>query len=260
MTQSVDLHYEVDGSPGDPAVILGGSLGTTLEMWEPQRGVFGGARVICPDHRGHGRSPVPPGPYAIADLGGDVMALADRLGVERFSYCGVSIGGMVGQWLAINAPARVERMILICTAAHVPGASTFHQRAATVRSAGTAEVVAETVVERWFTPDFATAHPDVVARHRAMIASTPAEGYAACAEAVADFDVRGGLEGVRAATLVVAAAQDLSLPPELGRAIADAVPGAHFALLEPAAHLASVERAAEVNRLIAEHLNLEAGT
>jgi 3-oxoadipate enol-lactonase len=260
MTEVVELHYEADGSPDGPPLVLGGSLGTTLEMWEPQRRLLTGARLICADHRGHGRSPVPPGPYAMADLGRDVLALADQLGLERFSYCGISIGGMVGLWLAVNAPERIDRLVLICTSAHVPGGAAFHERAVRVRSAGSPKVVADAVVQRWFTADFAAAHPDLVASHRAMIADTPAEGYAACAEAVGDFDVRTGVEEIRAPTLVVAGAQDLSLPPELGRAIAEAVPGARFELLDPAAHLASVERSIEVSELIAEHLSVEART
>jgi 3-oxoadipate enol-lactonase len=172
----------------------------------------------------------------------------------------LSIGGMIGQWLAINAPERVERLILICTSAHVPGGSAYHERAAAVRSAGTAAVVADAVIQRWFTPDFAAAAPELVARHRAMIAATPAAGYAGCADAVADFDARAGLTEIRAPTLVLAGKQDPSLGPEQGSAIAEAVPGARFEVLDPAAHLASVERAEEVNHLIAEHLSLEAGT
>lgn len=257
MSAPVAVHYQVDGQPDGPPLVLAGSLGTTVAMWEPQLQFLGaGARLIRADHRGHGRSPVPDGPYEIADLGGDVLALLDRLGLERVSFCGLSIGGMVGLWLAINAPERVQRLILICTAAQVPGGSAFFERAKAVREAGGPEVVADAVVGRWFTRPFAAAKPELVASYRAMLVSTPAEGYAGCAEAVATHDVRAGLGRIRAPTLVVSGAQDQSLPPELGRTIADAVPGARFELVDPAAHMASVERAAEVNELIAEHLTL----
>jgi 3-oxoadipate enol-lactonase len=251
---AVELHHRIDGLGEGRALLLGGSLGTTLEMWDPQLPLGRFRRLIRFDHRGHGRSPVPPGPYSIADLGGDVIALMDRLGLERASYCGLSIGGMVGQWLAINAPERIEKLVLICTAAFLPPRSNWVERAELVRTAGSAGVVAGTVIGRWFTPPFAQTHRELVARYRAMIAATPAEGYAGCCEAIADLDVRAGLGGVTAPTLVIAGAEDPSIPPEHGEAIAQAVAGARIEVLDPAAHLASVERAADVNRLILNHL------
>ena len=254
MSEAVPVHHEVEGPPDAPALVMGGSLGTTLAMWSPQLPLADATRLIRFDHRGHGESPVPEGPYEVADLGGDVLALLDRLGLERTSYCGLSIGGMVGQWLAINAPQRIERLILICTAAHLPPAAAWHDRAAAVRSAGTPEVIADAVIGRWFTPAFTAANPGLVARYRAMIVATPAEGYAGCCEAVAGLDVREGLAEIAAPTLIIAGAQDPSIPPAHVRAIAAAVPGARFELLDPGAHLTSVERAAEVTNLIAAHL------
>jgi 3-oxoadipate enol-lactonase len=254
---AVELHYETAGD--GPALVLGGSLGTTLAMWEPQLSRLSGqSRTVAFDHRGHGRSPVPPGPYEIADLGRDVLALLDRLGIEQASYCGLSIGGMVGQWLAINVPHRITKLILICTAAHLPPSSAWTERAEIVRDSGTPEAVADVVVGRWFTAPFAAANPALVDRYREMIATTPTEGYAACCEAIATLDLRAGLPGVRSPTLVIGGAQDPSIPPDHGRAIAAAVPGARFELLDPAAHLANVERAHEVTHLIEDHL--EAGT
>jgi 3-oxoadipate enol-lactonase len=250
------VNYEAGGRSDLPPLVLGGSLGTTMAMWDPQwSALAGAARLIRFDHRGHGGSPVPPGPYEMADLGRDVLALLDRLELERASYCGLSIGGMVGQWLAVNAPERIDRLVLLCTAPHLPPASAWHERARAVLEAGSAEIVAEAVIGRWFTAPWAEAHPELVARHRATIVATPAAGYAACCEAIAGYDVRSGLPAVTAPTLVVAGAQDPSIPPEHGRAIADAVPGARFELLDPAAHLASVERADDVTALIAEHLS-----
>ena len=252
---AVALHHEIAGPADAPALLMGGSLGTTLAMWEPQLpDLAETARVIRFDHRGHGGSPVPAGPYTIADLGGDVIELMDRLGVRRASYCGLSLGGMVGVWLAINAPERIDRLVVICTSAHLPPASAWCERAATVRAAGSPEVVADVVLGRWFTGPYAAAHTDVLARHRAMIAGTAAEGYAGCCEAIAELNVQCRLLGIAAPTLVIAGRQDASIPPEHGRAIAQAVPGARFELLDPAAHLASVERAPEVTRLIADHL------
>jgi 3-oxoadipate enol-lactonase len=252
---AVELAIERYGQEGAPPLILGGSLGTPHEMWEPQRAALAERfDVIAYDTRGHGRSPVPPGPYSIAELGQDVAALMDGLGLERASFCGLSIGGMVGQWLAVNAPERIDRLILICTTARVTTGEVYRERARAVREAGSAEVVADAVIERWFTPGFAHAHADVVVRHRAMIAATPAEGYAACAEAVAGHDERAGLRDVRTPTLVMAGAQDAAIAPEQARALADTIPGARFELLDPAAHLASVERIEAVTGLIIDHL------
>jgi 3-oxoadipate enol-lactonase len=252
---AVKLHHAVDGSGDGRVLLLGGSLGTTLAMWEPQLAALSAvATVVRFDHRGHGGSPVPAGPYSIDDLGRDVLALMDDLGLQRVSYCGLSIGGMVGQWLAINAPERVERVILLCTGAHLPPASQWHERAEAVRSAGTPEVLADAVVARWFTAPFADAHPDVVGHHRAMIAATDPDGYAGCCEAIAAMDLRQGLPSARVPALVVSGAQDPSIPAEHGRAIARSIPGARFELLDPAAHLASVERADAVSELVAAFL------
>lgn len=250
-----ELHYEREGAADAPALVLGSSLGTTLEMWDPQVPELRAAHdLVRFDHRGHGRSPVPGGPYSIDDLGTDVLRLLDVMELARVSYCGLSLGGMVGMWLAINAPERIDRLVLLCTSAHLPPASGWHERAATVRSAGSSEPIADAVLGRWFTEPFKREHPDVVARHRRMVADTPPEGYAACCEAIAALDLRDRLPRIVAPTLVIGAAQDPSTPPEHQRAIAAAVPGARLEILDPCAHLASVERADLVSMLIAEHL------
>ena len=255
----VELHYEQTGPADGRVLLMGGSLGTNLSMWDPQLPALGDRRVIRFDHRGHGRSPAPPGPYSIADLGADVLALMGRLGIERADYCGLSIGGMTGQWLAINAPERIERLVLICTSPDTLNPDAFHARAKTVREAGTTEVVADAVVANWFTEPYAEAHPDVVARHRQMIVDTPVEGYAACCEAVGGHDVRAGLPQITAPTLVMAGAQDRAIPASQGKAIAAGIPGSKLQILDPASHIASVERAGTVNALIVQHLGRAAG-
>jgi 3-oxoadipate enol-lactonase len=252
---AVALHHEVSGPAHAPVLLLGASLGTTLALWpESQlRALEERMRVVRFDARGHGRSPAPPGPYEIADLGGDVLALMSRLGIERASYCGVSIGGMVGMWLAAQAPERIERLVLICTSPHVPPASRWAERAAAVLAAGTTETIADEVVGRWVTPAFASRHPDVVSWLRAMLLSAPPEGYAACCGAIERMDLRADLAAIRAPTLVVAGADDQAIPPDHGRAIAAAVSGARLEVLPRAAHLANVEHAGDVARLILTH-------
>jgi 3-oxoadipate enol-lactonase len=255
VSDAIKLHHALDGAIDGPALLLGGSLGTTLEMWEPQLPALAPiAQLVRFDTRGHGRSPVPAGPYGIDDLGSDVLRLMDDLQLERANYCGLSIGGMVGQWLAINAPERLDRLILICTGAFLPPADPWLERAAAVRGAGTTEVIADAVVGRWFTGPFAETHPDTVTRHRAMIAATDPGGYASCCAAIATMDLRAGLPSVTTPTLVLSGAQDPSISPSHGRLIADAVPDSRYELLDPAAHLATVERADAVNELITEFL------
>lgn len=252
---SVLLHHAVAGPADGPPLLLGSSLGTTHAMWEPQCAVLARThRVVAFDHRGHGRSPVPAGPYALDELGGDVLALLDHLGLARASYCGISLGGMLGLWLAANAPERVDRLVVVCSSAHLPPAEGWRERAATVTAAGDVGAIANAVVERWLTPAHAAAHPDVLAELRAMLAAQPPAGYAACCEAIAGMDLRGDLPRVRAPTLVVVAEDDLATPPVHGELIAAGVPGARLARLPDAAHLASVEQPDAVTALITDHL------
>lgn len=235
-------------------LVLSNSLGTNMSMWDDLLPALAERfRVLRYDQRGHGRSPAPPGPYTIAELAGDALALLDRLGVDRVSFCGTSLGGMTGMWLAASAPERIERLALCCTSAHLPPRRTWIERAATVRGEGI-PAVADAQLERWFTPGLAERRPDLVERiRRALLDSTP-EGYAGCCEAIAGHDLRGELGSIRAPTLVLAAADDPATPPEHGRLIADAVPGARLLVLERARHLAVVERPQESARELLAHL------
>jgi 3-oxoadipate enol-lactonase len=247
------LHHEISGPDGAPVLLVGGSLGTTLEMWDGQLPLAERLRLVRYDHRGHGGSPVPPGPYEIADLGRDVLALMDALAIERASYCGLSIGGMVGMWLGANAAERIERLVLICTAAHLPPA-TWRERAVAVLEAGSPEVVADAVVERWLTRDYAAEHVDVRAKLRAMLVATDAAGYAACCGAIERMDLREHLHRITMPTLVISGSDDPATPVVHQRLIAEAIPGARHEVVGPAAHLAAVQQPEAVNRLILEHL------
>jgi 3-oxoadipate enol-lactonase len=251
----VALHHEIRGDRAAPPLLLGGSLGTNLAMWDPQIAALSRRlRVVGFDHRGHGRSPVPAGPYAIADLGRDVLALMDALQLERASYCGLSIGGMVGIWLAANAPDRIDRLVLICTSAHVPPAVRWQERADAVRAAGSVCVVADVVLPRWTTAAWRQRNPAASAALRAMLVSTPATGYAACCEAIAAMDQRSALDGIAAPTLVIHGREDAAIPFEHGEALAAGIPRARLAAVSPMAHLGNVEQPAEVARLILDHL------
>ena len=253
---AVALHHTITGPVDAPPLLLAGSLGTNLSMWEPQlRELSADFRVIAFDQRGHGSSPAPPPPYSIADLGADVIALMDHLGIERAAYAGISIGGMAGIWLGANAGERLERLVLLCTSAHAPPASRWLDRAAAVRAAGTTATIADAVVERWFTPAWALAHPDTVAAHKAMIVATDPEGYCGCCEALAAMDLRDLLPRITVPTLVISGREDLALPPEHQQLIAAGIPGARLELVADAAHIASAQQPDAVNRLIEEHLS-----
>src|SRR5215470_7227103 len=159
----VELSASLTGAAGAPVLVLGNSLGTTGELWQPQLGPLGRSfRLLRYEHRGHGGSPAPPGPYSIADLGADVLRLLDRFEIGAACYCGVSLGGMVGMWLAANAPDRIEALALCCTSAYLPPAQMWTDRAALVRSAGMA-AVSKQAAGRWFTPAYAGRHPETVA-------------------------------------------------------------------------------------------------
>jgi len=251
--------YVVDGpaepagreAPDAPVLLLGPSLGSTVALWEPQVPVLArNLRVVRFDLRGHGRSLVPPGPYTVEDLGRDVLELMDHLGIARAHYAGVSLGGMIGMWLAAHAPARIDRLALVCTGAHLPPAQGWLDRAAIVRAGGVA-AVADAILARWFTPAFADTEP-----YRRMLVATPAEGYAACCEAIAALDLRPVLGTIGAPTLVIAGEQDPATPPEMGRQIAATIPQATFVAVPQAAHLANVEQAETVTRLLATHLGV----
>jgi 3-oxoadipate enol-lactonase len=253
-----DLWYTVDGPAGAPALVLGNSLGTTVAMWEPQLPALTERfRVVRHDHRGHGGSPVPDGPYSLDELGGDLLSLLDTLGLERVHLGGLSLGGMVAMWVAAHAPERVGRLALLCTSARLGPPEMWAQRAETVLSQGV-EAIAEVIVGRWFTPAFAASSPDVVAWARKLLTGTPARGYAGCCAAVQTMDLVPVLGSITAPTLVIAGAEDPATPTEHARAIAAGISGARLEIVPGAAHLANVEQPEAVTRLLLDFLGEEA--
>ena len=249
---AVEVAYSLDGPADAPVVLLSNSLGATRAMWDPQVPALAEHfRVVRYDTRGHGQSPAPAGPYSIDDLVDDVVALLDRLGVVRASFAGLSLGGMTGMRLAAREPERVDRLALLCTSAKTDP-QPFLDRAAAVRAGGTASL-APTIAGRWLTPGYAAEHRDLVARLEAMIAGCDDEGYAACAEVVARIDLRADLARISAPTLVISGADDLALPPDHQKAIADGIPGAELLTVGPGAHLANLERTSEITGALLGH-------
>jgi 3-oxoadipate enol-lactonase len=250
----IDVHYELSGPADAPPLVLSNSLGSSLAMWDPQMPALTERfRVVRYDQRGHGASPVPPGPYSIDDVGADALALLDRLGIERARWCGLSLGGMTGMWLAINAPERIDRLALLCTSAKLGPPENWAERAATVRAQGT-QAIADAGLQRWVTDEFVATHPDKAAWLRQMMLDTPDEGYAGCCEVIQHMDLTPRLAEIRAPTLVIAGDQDPATPPEHAERIAAAIDGARMEVVSPGRHLASFERAEEVTALLLEHL------
>jgi 3-oxoadipate enol-lactonase len=243
-----------EGPAEAPVVVLGNSLGTTAAVWDQQAAVLAAEfRLLRFELPGHGGSVCWPGPYSIEQLGAGLLALLDARGLERVGYCGISLGGMIGMWLASHAPHRVAALGLVCTSAYLPPAEGWLDRARLVRAAGLASVSAA-VLARWFTPGFAAASPDVIAAFRAGLEQTDAEGYAGCCEAIAWMNLISQLPAVSAATLVLAGAEDPATPAEHGAAIAARIAGARLAVIPAAAHLAAVSSAGQVTSELAAHL------
>jgi 3-oxoadipate enol-lactonase len=247
------IHVEVEGPERAPVLMLGNSLGTTIDMWADQRAAFTQHfRLVRYDRRGHGASGAPKGPYNFDRLGRDVLAVLDGLGIKKFNWCGLSMGGMDGQWLGANAPDRVERMVLTNTSSFFPDKNGWNERIKLVTEKGLA-AFAPTNMGRWFTKGFLEREPQKVARIQAMFAATPLEGYLGCGAAVRDMDMRGLLPRITAPTLVIAGAHDGATPPEANKYIADHIPGAKYAEVE-AAHLSNVEQSAAYTKLVLDFL------
>ena len=243
----------IEGRRDAPMLMFANSLGTTLDMWAGQMQVLGEHFAILRyDTRGHGGSVATPGPYRIADLADDAIAIMDVLGLPQINFCGLSMGGMTGLWLGMNSPSRIRRLIVANSAAQIPPAQLWNDRIAMVRDNGMA-AIADAVSQRWFTADFIYRQPDTVNVIKRMIVDTPVEGYAACCAAVRDFDVREGMGKIAVPVLVIAGDADPATPPQMTQEIANAIAGSRFESL-PAAHLSNIECPVAFNRLLTDFL------
>ncbi len=251
---AVAVDAVVTGREDGPVVVLSNSLGSTYQMWNPQVAALEERfRVVRYNIRGHGGSPVPDGPYSINDLADDLVALLDRLGVGRAHLVGLSLGGMTALRVAARDAERVDRLAVLCTGAQLPPASGWTDRATTVRSGGSG-AVATAVVERWFTPKYLSAHPEVRQAAEAMVTATPAQGYAACCEAIAALDLRDELASITAPTLAIAGADDPATPPPKLEEIATGVKNGKLLVVARAAHLANAEQPGIITPALIEHL------
>lgn len=235
------LNVSVEGRESGPTIMLSNSLGTTMAMWEPQMAALTKLfRVVRYDRRGHGKSGVPAGPYSMDRFGKDVLAILDDLNIEKVHWCGVSMGGMVGQWLGANAPERVGKLVLANTACYYADPTNWLNRIEAVNEGGLA-AIADTVIAAWLTADFREREPQITARLKQMLLDTPAQGYVACCEALSKLDLRDQLPRITAPTLVIAGRQDVATPVAAGELIRSLIPGASMTLFD-AAHISNVEQ------------------
>jgi 3-oxoadipate enol-lactonase len=255
----IRLYYELAGPADAPVVMLSNSLGTRLEMWDPQvHALAERYRVLRYDSRGHGRSDAPDGPYTIDLLADDALGLLDALDIERVHFCGLSKGGMVGQVLGARHGERLISLALCATAAHIPQREVWEERIRVASEQGMA-ALADGVIARWFTEAFRREPSIVVDRVRQMILDTPAQGYAACCAAIRDMDLRELITGIRVPTLVIVGEDDPATPPEKAREIQSLIPGAQLEVIADAAHLLNIEQDVAFDAALASLLDRHRG-
>ncbi len=243
-----------DGPEDAPPLLCSNSLGTAMDLWDAQVEAWTPhRRVLRYDQRGHGESDAPNEAYTIEQLGQDAVEVLDAYGVQRADLCGLSLGGVVALWVAINHPDRVRRVVLACTAARVGTEEAWTTRAQAVRDGGT-DAVADMVMERFFSAGFRARDPDTVARFRQALLRTPNAGYLGSCLALARADLRAQVPQVTAPTLVLAGEADEATPPEVLRELYDALPQAEWAQLEGAGHLANLEAPEAFAAAVLEHL------
>jgi 3-oxoadipate enol-lactonase len=235
------LNVSVEGRDGGPTLMLSNSLGSTMAMWEPQMKAFTQLfRVIRYDRRGHGKSGVPPAPYSFERFGRDVLAILDDLNIEKTHWCGLSMGGMVGQWLGANAPERFGKLVLANTTSYMPDPTRWLERIKAVKDGGIASV-ADAVMAGWLGADFREREPRTTENLKAMMIATPVAGYIACCEALSTLDQRALLPKIKSPTLIIAGRHDVSAPVAAAEFMRSQIPGASMTILD-AAHISNIEQ------------------
>jgi len=248
---------QIDGAAGAPWLTFSNSLNTNLSLWDGQVSLLADRfRILRYNTRGHGGSEAPPGPYDLADLAGDIVALWDELGIERSHFVGLSIGGMTGQALALGWPERIGKFVLAGTRADFTGdfAAVVPQMIARVEREGVAHLQDEMPL-RWFTEAVRTARPELVDQARALIATNTVAGYTACADAMIRLDYMGRLHEIALPTLLICGAQDIGTPAAGMREMAKRMPNARYVEIDPAGHLSNIENPDVFNAALSEFLD-----
>ena len=252
-SNDAQINYQTFGDATKPALIFSNSLGTNFKMWQAQIDFFQqDFFVICYDTRGHGASSAPQGPYSIDQLGQDVVNLLDHLNVEKAAFCGISMGGLTGQWLAIHRPERFNQVVVCNTAAKIGQEQAWNDRAALVREQGL-QPIASTAASRWFTEPFIQSNATVVNNLQNDLAAGSAEGYASCCEALAKADVREQLKDITVPVLVVAGQQDPVTTVVDGQFMVERIANSQLFEIN-ASHISNVELSNEFNQAVKQFI------
>jgi 3-oxoadipate enol-lactonase len=254
----ITVHYDFAGPRDAPVVVLGNSLGSSVHLWDDQiNALVRKHRVLRYDLRGHGLTDTTPGEDAAATsverLGEDVITLANALGINRFSFAGISIGGLIGQYLGARHGARIDALVLCATASRMGTPAVWNERIETVERDGV-EAIVEATMSRWFTEHTHADRPDLVRGFANMVGRTPRNGYLAGCRAVRDADMRHTVLGIKARTLIVEGAHDATATPEMGAELRDAVSGARLEVLHSAAHMLNAEQPVAFNAVLLDFL------
>ncbi|MCU4391839.1 3-oxoadipate enol-lactonase [Acinetobacter courvalinii] len=253
--QSADaqIHYQTFGDPNAPALVFSNSLGTNYGMWQQQFNYFKQRfYVICYDTRGHGSSSTPSGPYSLQQLGEDVIRLLDHLKIEKASFCGISMGGITGQWLAIHYPERFSHVVIANTAAKIGQEQAWLDRAQLVRKQGLGPI-ATTAASRWFTDPFIQSHPAIVNNLCNDLSAGSADGYANCCEALAKADVRDQLKDIHLPVLIIAGTQDPVTTVADGQFMQQQIADAQLVQIN-ASHISNIEQVDAFNTALDDFL------
>ena len=245
----IQINYELSGKKGAPVVVLSHSLACSLLIWNPQMDALNPHfQVLRYDLRGHGDSEVPPGPYTLELLAEDVIGLLDALNIDRMHFLGMSIGGMIGQSLALNHANRLRSLVLCDTASIIPQEAQpiWQERIEKTRAKGMESQVNETM-ERWFTPAFLKQNPPMVGLIRKQILATPVAGYLGCAEAIRRLNYLNRLAQIKLPTLIMVGEDDPGTPVSASQAMHERIPNSKLVILPSARHLSNVEQAEAFN-------------
>ena len=249
ISNDAEINYQTFGDASQPAIIFSNSLGTQFNMWQPQISFFEKKfYVICYDTRGHGASSAPQGPYSIEQLGTDVVHLLDHLNIEKASFCGISMGGLTGQWLAIHHPERFNHVIVCNTAAKIGQEQAWNDRAQLVREQGL-KPIAETAASRWFTEPFIRSNTAIVESLSNDLGAGSPEGYASCCEALAKADLRADLKTITVPVLIIAGQQDPVTTVADAQYLVNQIPNSQLIEIN-ASHISNIEQPKAFNQAI----------
>ncbi len=254
----IEIHYEIDGKEGAPWLVLSHSLACSVRMWDPQVAAFGDRyRILNVDTRGHGASSAPQGPYTLEMLADDLFALLGKLGISNAHFCGLSMGGMIGQTFALKYPGIFRSLTLADTTSRYPADAmpVWEERIRTAETKGMA-ALAQPTLERWFTGNYRKNRPAEVERIRKLILATPVAGYVGCSRAIPKINLTARLREIRCPVLVIVGEQDAGTPPAMAREIHENAPGSKLVVIPSAAHISSMEQPEAFNRTLGEFLLL----